>query len=151
MQLSSIMLNTKKAWVEYAGYPGLEIELVNLSRPELSALRKRCVVTKFDKTTRQPVETLEEDRFIEEFTKATVTNWKGFKYKYLEDFLLVDLSKVNPEDELEFSLENAVALVTNSSEFDTFVNSAVFDLANFRGGAETEAVGKTREVAKQSS
>lgn len=148
MQLSQLMVDTKSAWVSYPGYDGLEIELVNLSRPELTALRKRCIVTKFDKATRKPVETLDEEKFISEFTKATIKNWKGFKYKYLEDFLLVDISSLNSEDELSYSQDNAVALVTNSSEFDTFVNDAVFDLSNFRGGAKKPSVGATKQVAE---
>ncbi len=78
MNLSELMVDTKSAWVEYPAYEGFEIELVNLSRPELTALRKRCVATKFDKNTRKPVEELNEEKFISEFTKATIKNWKGF-------------------------------------------------------------------------
>lgn len=148
MNLSELMVDTKSAWVEYPGYEGLEVELVNLSRPELTALRKRCVVTKFDKATRKPVEELNEEKFISEFTKATIRNWKGFKYKYLEDFVLVDLSKVDPEKELPYSQENAKLLISNSAEFDTWVNDTVFDLENFRTrtkGSNVEAPGKVAE------
>ena len=145
MNLSELMVDTKSAWVDYPGYEGFEVEVVNLSRPELTALRKRCVVSKYDKTTRKPVEELNEDKFISEFTKATIKNWKGFKYKFLQHFILVDLSKVDPEKELTYSQENAKLLVTNSSEFDTWVNDVVFDLANFRAksdGGDVEAPGK---------
>lgn len=135
MNLSELMVDTKSAWIEYPAYPGFQVELVHLSRPELTALRKRCLTTKFDKATRKAVEELNEDKFITEFTKATVKNWKGFKLKYLEDFVLVDLSNVDPELELEFSAENAKLLVTNSSEFDSWINDTVFDLSNFRTGA----------------
>ena len=148
MQLSDLMVDTKSAWVEYPAFSGFEIELVNLSRPELTALRKRCVVTKFDKATRKPVEELNEDKFIEEFTKATIKNWKGFKLKFLESFMLVDLSKVDAEAELPYSQDNAKLLITNSAEFDTWVNETVFDLDNFRSagkGKTVEAAGKVAE------
>lgn len=148
MNLSELMVDTKSAWVEYPAYEGFEIELVNLSRPELTALRKRCVTTKFDKNTRKPVEELNEEKFISEFTKATIKNWKGFKLKYLEDFMLVDLSNVDPEKELEYSQENARLLITNSAEFDTWVNETVFDLENFRTGTKKPAVAKTGKVAE---
>jgi len=148
MNLSQLMINTKSAWVEYPVYSGFEVEVVNLSRPELTALRKRCVTTKFDKKTRQPVEELNEDKFISEFTKATIKNWKGFKLKYLEDFMLVDLSSVDTEADLPYSLENAELLIKNSTEFDTWVNDVVFDLANFRSGAERAPVAKTGKVAE---
>jgi hypothetical protein len=148
MNLSELMVDTKSAWVEYPGYEGFEVEVVNLSRPELTALRKRCLITKYDKNTRKPVEELNEEKFIAEFTKATIKNWKGFKYKFLQDFVLVDISKVDPEKELPYSQDNAKLLVTNSSEFDTWVNDTVFDLENFRTepkGANVAATGKVAE------
>jgi U3 small nucleolar ribonucleoprotein component len=148
MNLSELMVDTKSAWVEHPAYEGLEIELVNLSRPELTALRKRCVTTKFDKNTRKPVEELNEEKFIAEFTKATIKDWKGFKYKYLEDLMLVDLSAVDPEKNLEYSQENAKTLITNSGEFDTWVNDTVFDLDNFRTRTEKPTVAATGKVAE---
>ena len=148
MNLSELMVDTKSAWIEHPAYEGLEIELVNLSRPELTALRKRCLTTKFDKNTRKPLEELNEEKFIAEFTKATIKNWKGFKLKYLEDLMLVDLSTVDPEKELEYSQENAKTLITNSGEFDTWVNDTVFDLDNFRTKSKKPAVAKTGKVAE---
>lgn len=149
MNLSELMVDTKSAWVEYPGYSGFEIELVNLSRPELTALRKRCIITKYDKTTRKPIESLDEEKFISEFTKATIKNWKGFKYKYLEDLMLVDLSSVKDlEAELVYTSENAKLLVTNSAEFDTWINDTVFDLENFRTKPAAGNVEKTGKVAE---
>ena len=31
---------------------------------------------------------LDDEKFVLEFTKATVKNWKGLKLEYLEDLLL---------------------------------------------------------------
>ena len=148
MNLSELMVDTKSAWVEYPGCDGFEVEVVNLSRPELTALRKRCITTKYDKATRKPVEELNEDKFISEFTKATIKNWKGFKLKFLENFMLVDISKADPNAELPFSQDNAKLLVTNSSEFDTWVNDTVFDLDNFRSESKRGNVEATGKVAE---
>jgi hypothetical protein len=149
MKLSELMVDSKSAWVEYPGCDGFEVEVVNLSRPELTALRKRCVITKIDKTTRKPVEELNEDKFVSEFTKATIKNWKGLKYKYLENLVLVDLTKIkDPEGELEYSEESAKDLVSNSAEFDIWVNDTVFDLDNFRSRATRADVASAKKVAE---
>ena len=132
MKLQDLMVDSKSAWVSYPGCSGFEIEVANLSRKELIALRKRCVTTKFDRKTRQPEEILDEEKFITEFTKATIKDWKGLKLKYLEDLLLVDLKDNDPEIELEYSQDQAEVLVQNSTEFDTWINDVVFDLDNFR-------------------
>ena len=112
------MVDTKTAWIEFPGCDGFEIEIANLSRKELLNLRKRCVKTKFDRKTHQATEELDEDKFIHEFTKATVKDWKGLKLKYLEELILVDLKNNDPETELVFDLDNAESLVQNSADFE---------------------------------
>jgi hypothetical protein len=149
MKLTDLMVDTKSAWVEFPGCDGFEVEIVNLSRKELIALRKRCVHTKFDRKTRQPEEVLDEDKFVREFTQATIKGWKGFKLKYLEDLLLVDLKNNDPETELPYDQEQAQVLIQNSTEFDTWVNEVVFDLDNFRNTADRGNVGTSGDVAAE--
>ena len=45
--------------------------------------------------------------------------------------------------ELDFTEENAEALVSSSTEFDTWLNEVVFDLDNFRAVPKTEVVRET--------
>ncbi len=148
MKLEDLMVDTKTAWIEFPGCDNFEVEVANLSRKELLSLRKRCIKTKFDRKTHQAVEELDDDKFIHEFTKATVKNWKGLKLQYLEELILVDIGDNDPDTELEFNLENAESLVQNSADFDNWINEVVFDLANFRGRSERKTVGKTRKVAE---
>ena len=138
MELKSLLVDSKTAWVEFPGMEGFEVELANLSRKELVNLRKKCTTNKFDRKTRAFNEELDESKFLSEFTKAVVINWKGLKLKYLEDILLVDLSGQDPEKEMDYSYENAKVLVENSAEFDNWLNEVVFDLENFRSGSEGE-------------
>ena len=122
---------------------GFEVELANLSRKELNNLRKRCTINKFNRKTRQFEDELNDDKFVIEFTKATVKNWKGLKLEFLQDLLLVDLAGQDPQTEMEFSEENARTLVENSTEFDNWLNEVVFDLENFRNEEQKE---NTKEV-----
>ena len=147
MKLEELMVDTKSAWVEYPGAAGLEIQVNNLSRRELLDLRKRCTINKFDRKTRTMEEEVDDDKFISEFTTATLKGWKGFKLKYLEDLILVDLKTNDPESLLDFTTENAELLVTNSTEFDNWLNEVVFDLANFRGEPKRRTSRATKEVA----
>ena len=72
-------------------------KLCYLAREELVKLRKKCVTTKFNKKTRQPEEDLDEERFLVEYCKAVIKSWSGLKYRYLEELLLVDISKLDPD------------------------------------------------------
>ena len=132
MELKSLLVDSKTTWVEFPGLDGFEVELANLSRKELVNLRKKCTTNKFNRKTRGFEESLDEDKFVKEFSEATIKNWKGLKLSYLEDLVLVDLKNQDLDKELDFSSENAQLLVENSSEFDNWLNEVVFDLDNFR-------------------
>ena len=90
MELKKLMVDTKSAWIDYPGLDGFSVEVVNLSRKELTALRKRCTTTKFDRKTRQPVENLDEDKFVTEFSQASIKGWKGLTLEHLETLLLIN-------------------------------------------------------------
>jgi len=144
MDLKSLLVDSKTTWVEFPGLLGFEVELANLSRKELVNLRKKCTINKFNRKTRQFEDELNDEKFVVEFTKATVKGWKGMKLSYLEDLLLVDLKGQNPEAEMEFTEENAQQLVENSSEFDNWLNEVVFDLENFRSREQKDSTGETK-------
>jgi len=138
MELKSLLVDSKTTWVEFPGLDGFEVELANLSRKELVALRKKCTQNKFNRKTRAFEEAMDDDKFVKEFSMATVKGWKGLKLEYLEDLLLVDLSGQDPNSELDWTEENALQLVENSSEFDNWLNEVVFDLDNFRTGIKKQ-------------
>ena len=132
MELKSLLVDSKTTWVEFPGSPDFEVELANLSRKELQNLRKNCIQNKFNRKTRMYEESLDDEKFVKEFTLKTVKGWKGLKLKYLEDLLLVDYPKKDADVELEYTEDNALTLVENSTEFDNWLNEVVFDLENFR-------------------
>jgi hypothetical protein len=136
MKLRELMVDTKSAWIDYPGCNGFQVEVANLARKELINLRKKCIIQKFDRKTKAVTEELDEDKFVHEFTKATIKGWKGLKLKYLENLLLVNLEDAEEDEELEYSQEEAELLLQNSSEFDSWINEVVFDLANFRSGRD---------------
>ena len=133
VSLASLMTPSKTVSVDFPGYSGFSVDLCYLAREELVKLRKRCVSTKWNKKTHQPEEDLDEDKFIVEYTKAVIKGWKGLKYRYLEELLLVDVGELDLDDELPYTQDNAELLMKNATSFDTWVTEAVGDLENFTG------------------
>jgi hypothetical protein len=131
VSLASLLTPSKTVAVDFPTLEGFSVQLCYLAREELIKLRSRCVSQKLNKRTRAFEETLDENKFLTEYCKAVIKGWKGLKYKYLEELLLVDISGLNPEDELEFSVENAETLMKNGSDFDTWVTEVTGDLENF--------------------
>ena len=149
MELKKLMVDSKAVWIDFPGLDGFSVEVANLSRKELTALRKRCTTQKFDRKTRQLVENLDEDKFVTEFSDASIKNWKGLTVDHLETLILIDTDGQDPKAEIEYSKENAEVLVTNSSEFDTWLNEVVFDLQNFRSPAKRPLPKKTGKAISE--
>jgi hypothetical protein len=141
MELKSLLVDSKTTWVEFPGLDGFEVELANLSRKELVALRKRCTTNKFNRKTRAFEESLDDDKFLKEFTSATVKSWKNLKLAYLEDLVLVELGTNDGNTLLPYTIENAEQLVENSNEFDNWLNEVVFDLDHFRSAEQAKTKG----------
>jgi hypothetical protein len=149
MELKKLMVDTKSVWIDFPGLTGFEVEVANLSRKELNGLRKKCTTTKYDRKTRQAIETLDEDKFVVEFTHGVVKGWKGLTLAHLETLILIDIDGKDPDQELEYSDDNAETLVTSSSEFDTWLNEVVFDLDNFRTKPKGKSVPAPRKVLQE--
>ena len=131
VSLASLLTPSKTVTVDYPTLKGFSVDLCYLAREELIKLRSKCVSQKLNRKTRAFEETLDEDKFLTEYCKAVIKGWKGLKYKYLEELLLVDISGLKPEDELDFSVENAETLMKNGADFDTWVTEITGDLENF--------------------
>ena len=131
VSLATLMTSSKTVSLDFQDMEGFTVKLTYLAREELFKLRNRCLKQKFNKKTRAFEETLDEDTFLLEYVKEVIKDWKGLKYKYLQEILLVDLGDLNPEDELGFTQENAELLMKNSPDFDTWVTESVGELENF--------------------
>jgi len=150
MDLKKLIVDTKSVWVDFPGLSGFSVEVANLSRKELTNLRKRCTGQKFDRKSRQIVESLDEEKFVKEFSVATVKNWKGLTLDHLETLILIDVDGQDMTKELEFTEDNAQTLVSSSTEFDNWLNEVVFDLDNFRVGGKGGSSKPTGETLQES-
>ena len=131
VSLASLLTPSKTVSVDYPGMLGFSVDLCYLAREELLKLRSRCISQKFNRKTRAFDDQLDEDKFLVEYCKAVIKGWKGLKYSYLEELLLVDISALDPNDELEYNQENAETLMKNAADFDTWVTEVTGDLENF--------------------
>ena len=129
LSLKNLLVPSKSLEVEYPGMPDFKLSLAFLSRETLQTVRKKASKTSFK--NRQPVEELNDELFLELYVKATVKGWTGLKLKYLEQLAPVDLSGQDLEAELAYSEENALFLMKNSSNFDSYISEQVTDLGNF--------------------
>ena len=131
VSLASLMTPSKTVSIDFPDMEGFSVDLCYLARDELLKLRTRCLKQKFNKKTGAFEEQLDEDTFLVEYVKAIIKGWRGLKYKYLKELMLVNVENLKEEDELPFTRENAELLMKNSLDFDTWITETVGDLENF--------------------
>lgn len=133
MLLKNIIVNTKTVEVQYPGLDGFKVQIAAVSREVSRKLKKDSEISKIDAKLRMPVTELDEELFLNKFATAAIKGWKGLKYSYLKDLLLVDESQIeDPEGFVDFNIENAIELLKHSQIFDTWINDMVFDIERFR-------------------
>lgn len=129
LSLKSLLVPSKSVEVEYPGMPGFKISVAFLSRETLLNIRKKSTKTSFK--NRQAADEFNEDLFLQLYVESAVKGWSGLKLSYLEQLAPVDLTGQDMNAELEYSAENALYLMKNSSNFDGFISEQVSDLGNF--------------------
>lgn len=127
--IKNLLVPSKEVDVEYPGLPGFVITVTFLSREALQKIRKKATKSTFKRG--QVTEELDDELFLKLYVEASVKNWKGFKLAYLAQLAPVELGKEDPESEVEFTPEDALALMKSSTSFDGFISDKVTDLGNF--------------------
>lgn len=131
MGLSNLMVPSKTTWSEYPGLPGFEVLLAYLTRDELMKIRNKSVSNKVNRKTRAVEEEVDSDLFQTLYIQAIIKDWRGLKYKYLPKLLPTDISSVEEDEELAYTIEDAELLMKNSTDFDSWVSSVLEDVENF--------------------
>lgn len=135
ISLSQLKVNTKTVELEFPNIPGFLVTISAVSRELSRDLRKKAEKTRIDPKLRTTLTEIDEEIFLKGFAEAAIKGWKGLRYKDLPSLMLVDMSLVpNPDEEVDFSIDNAIELLKSSTVFDTWINDEVFSIERFRNG-----------------
>lgn len=126
-----MLVQDTSTWVEFPDIPGFEVNLRFITREELLKIRTASLTFKFNKRTRQREEEVDSAKFLENYAERAIADWKGLKIKHLPSLMPVDISGFKPDEEVEFSTEEAVEMLKNSPIFDQFVTDTLNDFEQF--------------------
>ena len=117
--------------VEFPDIEGFVISLAYLNRDDLMKIRNRSLSYKFNKRTRQREEEVDNDKFLEEYTKKAIKGWKGLYVKDLPQLLPIDMENADPNEAIEYNESEALELIKNSTVFDQFITDSMQDYEQF--------------------
>lgn len=130
ISLKTLLIPSKEVEVDFPGIPGFKVKLSFLSREILVNIRKKATKSTFK--NRQVTEELNDELFLQLYAQAAIKGWSGLTLGSLEQLALVDITGQDADAELEYTEENALFLMKNSANFDSFVSDTVTDLGNFQ-------------------
>ena len=130
-KIKSFIAQETTSWIEFPDIDGFEVHLRFLSREDLVKVRNQSLTFKFNKRTRQREEEVDNDKFLEHYAEKAIKDWKGLKMKHLPILLPVDISGDDPEEPVDYSEEDAIELLKNSTIFDQFVTDTMNDFEQF--------------------
>lgn len=128
---SLLVTGDKTIDVEFPEIDGFVVTLSYIPREDLLKIRNQALVYKFNKRTRQREEEVDNEKFIDAYCERVIKGWKGLKIKHLPKLLPVDITRLNAEQEIVYSQEEALDLIKNSNIFDQFITDTVNDLEKF--------------------
>ena len=140
-KIKKMMAEVSSVWVDYPDIDGFSVNLKYLTREDLMKIRNSSLTYKFNKRTRQREEEVENDRFLENYAEKAIVGWKGLKVKHMPALMPVDISGMDVDDDIEYSNEDAIELLKNSTVFDQFITDAMNDFEQF-SKKKTEADSK---------
>lgn len=76
-------------------------------------------------------EDFDEDLFLQLYVQNTIKDWTGLTLEHLAKLVPIELGDRDPATTVDFSDENALSLMKNSTNFDSFITEQVTDLGNF--------------------
>lgn len=130
-KIKSMLVKETSTWVEFPDIDGFEVNLRYITRDDLLKIRNASLTYKFNKRTRQKEEEVDSVKFIEHYAEKAIADWRGLRVKHLPMLLPVDISGMNGNDAIDYSEEEAVELLKNSTIFDQFVSDTLNDFEQF--------------------
>ena len=132
LNIAQLVLNTKNMKFDYPSMEGFSVTLNYLSKPEQVKIRESALVTKVDQESGLPYTELDQDLYLKKYAEKAILNWEGLTGKFLSKLALIDEEQVDMEEEIDYSVENAVTLLRFSKAFDNWVTSKMNNLDDFR-------------------
>lgn len=133
--VKNLMVKEKVTEVEFPDLDDFYVSVCYIGRDKLTKIRNQSLVYKFNKRTRQREEEVDSDKFLELYSNAVIKGWRGLTVGKLGKLLPIDTTKMDKEEEVPYSADDALELLKNSPIFDQFITDTLNDFEVFERNA----------------
>lgn len=137
LDLSKVKIAEKVA--EFAHPLGFKIKLAYLPVSIEREISKSCIVPKYEKG--KLVDDVDTDRFYSLMAPKIIKGWSGLTFGMLKELVSIgnaDEIELKDEDEIDFSIDSAILLLKENTDFDNWVQGHRGDLSYFNALEQAE-------------
>ena len=138
--LNNLKINQKSIKVSFPRFKAFVLNMCYLPRDELSAIREKYVNISFNRATRQREESVDTDKFMNEYIQKAVVGWSGLTFDIVKSLVPIEVDEKELNNDVPYTHEDAMWLVKNSTEFDSFISDTMsqVDLFSVTNKAEQQ-------------
>lgn len=138
--IKNLMVTEKVSEVDFPDIDGFKVRVCYVGRDRLIKIRNSALVYKFNKRTRQREEEVDNDKFLEEYSRSVIKGWKGLTIRELARILPIETSGADLDKEVPYTEDDALELLRNSTIFDQFITDCMNDFEVFENDKQSETV-----------
>lgn len=138
--IKKVMVTERTSTVQFPDIDGFEVDICYINRDRMAKIRNQSLEFKFNKRTRSREEEVNSEKFLEIYSEAVIKGWRGLNLRGLATLMPIDMTGMDPKEEVPYSPEDAFLLLKNSTLFDQFVTDTInnFEVLNNERDAENE-------------
>ncbi len=123
--LNQVKINTNAISIEFPRFKSFKLQMCYIPRDDVTEIRNKHSNITFNRATREREEKVDTDKFMDEYIKKAIVGWTGLTYETVKGLVPISVTEEDLVKEVPYSHEDAMWLVKNSSEFDTFVSDTM--------------------------
>jgi hypothetical protein len=123
--LQNLKINNNEMVVEFPRFKKFKLKMCYVPREDLATIRQQSSSIGFSKVTRAREETVDTDKFMDSYIKKAIKGWEGLTMDIVSSLVPVQISEKELNDVVPYSHEDAMWLVRNSTEFDSFISDTM--------------------------
>lgn len=136
--LSNLKISTKTVKVAHPKHSSFVLELAYVPREVMADIRKAHESIKYDPVSRNRQTTVDTDAFLADYVMKAIKGWSGLTFGILKKFVPIETDKTD-SDVIPYSPEDALWIVQNSPDFDSWFSDTMNDIELFTKEEKEEA------------
>lgn len=137
MNLATIA-STKKLTAKVEFQDGIIVELLYVPKARLQQLAKECTTHRWNPEAGARLPEMDAKKLGSRFAGEVVLGWEGLTVRNASKLVQLETTGVNLDEAVPFEPDNLKHLVTNSQDFDIFLQRTAMDLSVFSGNHKEE-------------